>query len=124
MILQMQFTGVMQYLTKVQGMPAVVESKMNKQIHHFTWNHEKAYAVNQAQMYAPHQQGGKKILDIKARNKEIHLMWLKAWLNLGEERATWTYFADRIIGMDIQPSLRVDEDQESQVMPILQTWET
>ena len=94
LILQMQLAGVTQYLTKVQGMLSVVESELKKQIRNFTWNHEKADTINQAQMYTPHQHGGKKILDIKARNKAIHLMWLKAYLNLGEDRATWTYFAD------------------------------
>ena len=74
LILQMQVAGVTQYLTKVQGMPRDVETQLNKQIWNFTWNHEKADTVNQAQMYVPHQKGGKKILDIEAQNKAIHLM--------------------------------------------------
>ena len=73
-------------------------------------------------MYTPRKRGGKKVLDIEARNKAIHLTWLKAYLNLGEERATWAYFADAIIGTDVPPSQRVDGDQESRVMPILQSW--
>ena len=105
-------------------MPAVIESELNKQICKFTWNHERVDTVNQAQMYVPHQHGGKKILDIEARNKVTHLMWLQTYLNMGEERATWTYFADAIIGVDIRPSLQIDEDPGSRVMPILQTWET
>lgn len=68
LILRMQVTGVMQYLTKVRGMPRDVETQLNKQIHNFTWNHKKVDMVNQAQMYAPHQNGGKKILNIEARN--------------------------------------------------------
>ncbi|KAF9783392.1 hypothetical protein BJ322DRAFT_1008493, partial [Thelephora terrestris] len=63
------------------------------------------------------------MLDITARNKAIHLTWLKAYLNLGEERPTWTFFADAIISTDIPPSHRVDEDPESRVMPFLQSWE-
>ena len=110
LILQMQVAGVTQYLTRVQGMPSVLETKLNKQIQHFTWNHEKASTVNQAQMYAPHGIGGKKILDIETQNRAIHLIWLKAYLNLSKDRATWTYFADTIIGTDIPSKQRVDED--------------
>ena len=105
-------------------MPRAIEAKLNRQIRNFMWNHEKVDTVNQAQMYTPHQKGGKKILDIEARNKAIHLTWLKAYLNLGEDRATWAYFADAIIGTDIPRSQNVDEDPESRLMPILQTWET
>lgn len=124
LILQMQIVGVTQYPTMVQGMPTAVESEINKHIRNFTWNHKKANTVNQVQMYAPHKCRGKKILDIEARNKAIHLMWLKTYLHLGEDRATWMYFADAIIGTDVPPSHRIDNDLETRVMPFLQTWDT
>ena len=124
LIIQMQVAGVTQYLTKVQGMPWAVEMEINKMIRNFMWNHEKVDTVNQAQMYAPHNKGGKKILDIEAHNKAIQLMWLKTYLNIGEDRATWVYFADAMIGTDILQSQNVDEDPESRMMPILQRWET
>ena len=73
------------------------------------WNREKAGTVNQAQMYAPHGRGGKKILDIETQNRAIHLIWLKAYLNLSKDRATWTYFADvvtkRSLANQVQHSL-------------------
>ena len=75
-------------------------------------------------MFALHGKGGKKLLDMGARNKVIHLTWLKAYLNLGLERAAWTYFADAIIGMDVPKSQNICEDPESRIMPVLQTWET
>ena len=124
LILQMQVAGVTQYLTKVQGMPKNVKDDLNKLVRRFMWNYEKVDTVNQSQMSAPHNKGGKKMLDIEARNKAIHLMWLKAYLNLGADRPTWTFFADAIIGTDIPPSHRVDEDPESRLMPIIQSWET
>jgi hypothetical protein len=43
----------------------------------------------------------KKVLDVEARNKAIHLTWLKVYLCLGKDRPTWAYFADTIIGSDI-----------------------
>jgi len=124
LIVQMQVAGVTQYLTKVQGMPKNIETELDKQIRRFMWNNEKSDTVNRYQMSAPHKKGGKKMLDIETRNKAIHLTWLKAYLNLGEERATWTYFADAIIATDIPPSQKIDEDPESRIMPILQTWQT
>ena len=124
LILQMQVAGVTQYLTKVQGMPTAVESDLNRMIRRFTWNNEKSDTVNQAQMFAPHKRGGKKVLDIETRNKAIQLTWLKTYLNLGEDRATWAYFADAIIATDIPPAQRVDEDPESRIMPVLQNWHT
>ena len=124
LIVQMQVAGVTQYLTKVQGMPRDIELELNKQIRKFMWNYEHTDTVNQTQMYAPHERGGKKLLDIETRNKAIHLTWLKAYLNMGPDRATWTFFADAIIGSDIPKSHSIDNDPESRIMPILQTWET
>ena len=123
LIIQMQVAGVTQYLTKVQGMPRDVEVELNKQIRKFMWNGEKADTVNQNQMYASHRKGGKKVLDMETRNKAIHLTWLKAYLNLGADRPTWTYFADAIIREDIPPSHKIDHDLESRIMPIVQDWE-
>ncbi|KAF9784119.1 hypothetical protein BJ322DRAFT_985095, partial [Thelephora terrestris] len=50
--------------------------------------------------------------------------WLKAYLNLGEERPTWAYFANAIIGTDIPPSHNIDNDPESRITPIIQSWKT
>ena len=73
---------------------------------------------------ALHKKGGKKILDMEACNRAVHLVWLKGYLNLGEMGATWTYHANMIIGTNIPPTHKVDEDPESRIMPFLQTWET
>ena len=124
LIIQMQIAGVTQYLTKVQGMPKSVEDTLDKATRRFLWNNERTDTVNRKQMHASHKKGGKKVLNLEARNKAIHLTWLKAYLNMGKDRATWTYFADAIIGNDIPDSQQIDRDPESRVMPILQTWQT
>ena len=103
-------------------MPKEVENDLNKLVRQFMWNFEKVNTVNQAQMFAPHKKGGKKMLDIVARNKAIHLTWLKAYPNLGEDRATWTYFANTLICANIPDSSKVDKDPGSRIMPFLQTW--
>jgi ribonuclease HI/exonuclease III len=124
LIVQMQVAGVTQYLTKVQGMPKEVESDLDRQVRRFLWDNEGSDTVNRAQMSAPHDRGGKKMLNLEARNKAVHLTWLQAYLNVGGNRPTWAYFADAIIGSDIPKSQRVDGDPESRIMPILQTWQT
>ena len=86
LIIQMQVAGVTQYLTRVQGMPQEVKDTLNSQIRKFMWNYERTDTVNHAQMSAPHEKGGKKVLDIEARNKAIHLTWLNS-----------TYQNDKII---------------------------
>jgi len=105
-------------------MPKDIETELNKQIRKFMWNYEKTDTVNQTQMYASHEKGGKKLLDIETRNKAIHLTWLKAYLNLGPDRATWTFFADAIICKDIPKSSLINDDPESRAMPFIQSWET
>ena len=124
LIVQMQIAGVTQYLTKVQGMPKSVENDLNNLIRKFMWNYEKIDSINQSQMHAPHKKGGKKLLDIEARNKAIHLTWLKTYLNFGSDRPTWTFFADAIICTDIPEYHQIDKDPESRIMPIAQSWET
>ena len=123
LIIQMQVAGITQYLTKVQDMPRDVEVKLNKQIWKSMWNSEKTDTVNQNQMYASHQKGGKKVLDMETCKKAIHLTWLKAYLNLRTDCPTWTYFADAIIREDIPSSHKIDHDPESWIMPIVQDWE-
>jgi exonuclease III len=124
LIIQMQVAGVTQYLTKVQGMPKDVELELNTLCRKFMWNFEKVDSINQKQMCATHKKGGKKLVNIETRNKAIHLTWLKSYLNLGNDRATWAYFADAIICTDIPDYQQIDKDPESRVMPIVQSWET
>jgi hypothetical protein len=71
-----------------------------------------------------HKKGGKKPLAIEGGNKAIHLTWLKAYLNIGSDWATWTYSNNTIIGTDIPKSNNIEDDLESRVMPILQMWKT
>ena len=67
--------------------------------------------------------GGKKVLNIEVRNKVIHLMWLKYYLNIGSNRPMWGFFADVIIGDNIPQHQQIDEDPELRIMPIIQMWD-
>lgn len=71
--------------------------------------------VNQETVYAPFEVGGKKLLDIGARNDAISLTWLKSYLDLSANRPRWAYIADRIMAFHapntdqcVDPALRIN----------------
>ncbi|KIY61516.1 hypothetical protein CYLTODRAFT_415383 [Cylindrobasidium torrendii FP15055 ss-10] len=45
--------------------------------------------------------GGRKILDIRSRNKAIQVMWLKSLLDLSESRPRWAFVADAILAENV-----------------------
>ena len=44
--------------------------------------------------------GGRKILDITRQNEAIDLMWVKQYLNIGQNRPKWTYMMDEILHLE------------------------
>ena len=101
LIVQMVIAGMTQYLTKVQGMPKEVENKLIKLTRTFMWKSEAIPPINSKTLNLPHKKGGKKVLDITARNKAIQLMWLKSYLTDQVTRPNWAYIADDIIRKNI-----------------------
>ena len=85
LIAQMFRGGVSQYLTTVQGMPKKIESTLQKMINKFVWD-GKWPLINQQILGMPIHDSGIQLLDIKSRNETIELMWLKKYLQFGEER--------------------------------------
>ena len=73
LIIQMQVASVTQYLSKVQGMPKKIENELDSMTRKFMWNYESRDTVNLSQMNAPHNKGGKRLLNMEARNKAINL---------------------------------------------------
>ncbi|KAF9028756.1 hypothetical protein BDZ89DRAFT_1091965 [Hymenopellis radicata] len=80
LIAQMMIGGISQYPAKVQGMPKDVEDRMEKRVRKFLWAEKTNPTVNKETIYAPFAAGGRKLLDIKARNEAINVMWLKSYL--------------------------------------------
>jgi hypothetical protein len=80
----MEVGGLSQYLTCVQGMPKEIEETLNRKVTKFLWDGASAM-VNLETMTQPTTRGGKRVLDIKARNEAIELMKVKFYLNLGPE---------------------------------------
>ncbi|TDL17428.1 hypothetical protein BD410DRAFT_816480 [Rickenella mellea] len=76
LIVGMEVGGRTQYLTRVQGMPKEVEHTLTKMIQKFMWG-DSAPLVGAATLTSPISDGGKKLLDIEARNQAIELMKVK-----------------------------------------------
>src|SRR5436190_9793629 len=56
----------------------------------------------------PQNEGGKKLLNIEARNEAIQLTWLKSYLQMDYNRPTWTYIADELINSKIPNKPNID----------------
>lgn len=81
LVSQMEFGGRTQYLTQVQGMPEAVRKRLEKRQREWMWGGKSMTPVNIATMHAPTDRGGRKLLDIEARNEAIGLMHLKNYLD-------------------------------------------
>jgi hypothetical protein len=80
LIVGMEVGGRTQYLTCIQGMPPHVENTIIKKISRFMWGETKAPPVSLRILYEHFLEGGKKLLDIHARNEAIELMKAKTFL--------------------------------------------
>lgn len=79
LIVGMEVGGRTQYLTKVQGMPKDIEKQLQKIIRKFMWDDSQSM-VNEDTLYLDISLGGKKLLDIEARNEAILLKTLQRYL--------------------------------------------
>lgn len=76
-------SGILQYMVVVQEMPTHIEMTIQKIISNFIWDKKKV-SINQNHLSQKISEGGIKLLDIKARNEAIELIWLKGYLSLGK----------------------------------------
>ena len=123
LIILMVIGAMTQYFAKVQGMPKIVEQKLEKRIRHFFWAEKTKTTINCQTIYAPKEMGGYNLLDIEARNEAISLMWLQSYLDFGEKRATWAAVADAIIAFHT-PKNQSKISQEFKINIFLQSWQT
>jgi hypothetical protein len=66
----------------------------------------------------PLNEGGLRILNLKARNEAIELIWLKTYLNFSPSRQPWAIVTDHIIQKAAPPHL-VEKARDN---PFLQSW--
>lgn len=120
LIIQMVVGGITQYLTQVQRMPEVVERELTRKIRASIWNNKRA-PVGDHVLFAPQKEGGRALLDIKARNEAIDVMWLKLYLNLGPDRPLWASLVDTLIALNVPASER-HVDLSARINAFLQSW--
>ena len=102
-------------------MPEPIQSKIHKMIMEFVWGKERA-TMNTKDMAQDPTRGGRKILDIAKRNEAIDLMWVKQYLNMGQNRPKWTYMMDEILRMERPKKARETYKMIESWNPLTQGW--
>lgn len=120
-IVQMGPGGISQYLTTVQGMPACVEKELTKLIRDFMWDGRTPAPVSLDALCRPVDEGGLGLLDVRARNQAIELIWTKKYLTLGDSRPMWALAADVLISLCASREAGAIR-RKAQLNTFLQTW--
>jgi hypothetical protein len=89
--------GHTQFLTKAQGMPTHIEEELTKMIRDFVWDYDVHPRISLEYLYRLLNEGGLNLLEMKARNEAIELVWLRDYLNLTPTRQTWAIVTDLLI---------------------------
>ncbi|KAF5373348.1 hypothetical protein D9615_007464 [Tricholomella constricta] len=113
--------GYTQYLARVQGMPKEIEHRLDKMSRDFMWNGAKIPPVKQTTLNQALAKGGRKCMNIIARNEAIELTKLKSYLKLDGERPRWAKVADELMGRNIS-TRRCVRDETSIVNHYLQDY--
>lgn len=125
LITQMIIGCMTQYLAKVQGIPEAALKTLEKLIRNFAWNGESKPTIAMTHMSNTTNEGGKKVLDINARNDTIQLTWIQSYLKMDETRPTWALIADKILRNDVPGEPRtLAEDPNARINQFLQSWHT
>ena len=95
--------GHTQFLTKAQGMPPHIEVALMQIIRDFIWDNDTHPRISLEYLHRPINEGGLNILDIRARNDAIELVWLRDYLNLTPTRQTWAIVSDILINATAPP---------------------
>lgn len=103
--------GRTQYRTRVQGMPKQVKDLLAKMCREFLWKGNSKPTISLNMLRLPFNQGGRKVLDIRACNEAIKLMKAQRYLKLDDECPKWAQVADKII------SERITKKPRGESMP-------
>ncbi|KAF4615476.1 hypothetical protein D9613_003370 [Agrocybe pediades] len=121
LIVQMIVGGMTQYLSKVQSMPKEVEKRLDRRIRKYIWSEKNSTPVKMDTVHAPIEIGGRAVLDIKARNEAINIMWLQSYLRNAEKRPLWAWVADGVLAGNV-PKNNAPFPHEARLNMITQTW--
>jgi hypothetical protein len=120
---QMIIGGMTQYLVKVQGMPTTAMKTLERLVCNFAWSGIGNPPVAMSHLTSATELGGKKVLDVQARNEAIQLTWIQAYLRLGTDRPTWAFLVDEILAGDAPGEpLTLRDNPNARVNQFLQTW--
>ena len=103
---------------KAQGMPPHIEVAITKIIRDFIWDNDEHPRIALEHLQRPLKEGGLNLLDIKARNEAIELVWMRDFLNLTPARQTWAIVTDILINA----SAPLGASAVALVNTFLQTW--
>src|SRR4030095_2584114 len=87
----------------------------------FMWNSTAPPPISLKTLTQPIDKGGKKLLDLPARNKAIQLTWLKLYLSLGNNCPAWALLADEILRTNII-NAHSNLEQNARTNIFLQNW--
>jgi hypothetical protein len=93
-IVQAIVGGYTQFLTMAQGMPNHIEDALTTIIRDFMWEDDSFPRLTLDGLQHPRNEGGLNLLDIRAHNEAIELMWLKSYLDFSEMRPEWAIVTD------------------------------
>jgi hypothetical protein len=74
--------GHTQFLMRTQGMLVEIENALLNTMRNFIWEDNSSPRIAPETLYLPLDKGGLKLLDIRARNEAIGIIWLKDYLNM------------------------------------------
>ena len=97
LIIQAIIGGHTQFLAMAQGMPRHIEDAITKMTRDFIWDQDTSPRMALEHLYRRIDEGGLNILNIRARNEAIEIMWLKAYLNITLSRPAWAVVTDLLI---------------------------
>lgn len=119
LIIQAVVGGHTQFLAKAQGMPDNIITALTKIIRDFIWEEDSSPRIALNLLQCPRDKGGLGLLDLRARNEAIELIWLKSYLNFSPSRPEWAVITDLIIAASARPKTV----KHARINPFLQTWE-
>ena len=118
LIAQAVIGGHTQFLTKAQGMPPNVEATLIKIARDFMWHGCTMPRITLENLHRPIEEGGLNLLDIRARNDAIEIMWIKTYLNFSPTRPAWAKLTDLII----EAAMPQGNNAPTRINCFLQTW--
>lgn len=89
----------------------------------FLWDEKSHVRINKETVYAPIKNGGRQVLDLLARNEAIMVTWIRSYLDMTPDRATWAYVADALIAHHA-PKTDINIEDNDKLNIFLQSWKT